>query len=281
MKIRFWGTRGSIPTPGKDKVIYGGNTTCVEVISSDGQRVIIDAGSGIRALGEQLMENREHTELYLLITHIHWDHLLGFPFFSPIHDKDCTIKVDGYPACMKGIRYPFDNQMGDGFFPISFEDLEAQITYIGVLKREPLRIGSMVITKVALTHPQGGFGFRFQDQGREMVFITDNELIPDSEGTGNMDQYIQFCKDAHLLIHDAQYSPTEILKRRGWGHSNYEDTIDLAIKAGVQRLLLFHHDPTRTDEDLKEIEKHCQEMIKRRGSGLQVEAAREGQELVP
>ncbi|RLB25006.1 MAG: MBL fold metallo-hydrolase [Deltaproteobacteria bacterium] len=279
MRIKFWGTRGSIATPGKDTVTYGGNTTCVEVTSSEGQRVVIDAGSGIRLLGEHMKAKGEHAALYLLITHIHWDHLLGFPFFSPIHDKQCKIKVDGYPTCMKGIRYAFDNQMGDGFFPISFEDLEAEITYLGVLKREALRIGDMVIDKVPLTHPQGGFGFRFQDQGKVVVFITDNELSAKGQSPDTMEQYVRFSEGADLLIHDAQYTPGEISQRKGWGHSNFEDTLELAIRAGVGRLLLFHHDPTRTDKELEAIERRCRTIVKERGSELEVEAAREGEEI--
>ncbi len=279
MKIKFWGTRGSIATPGKETVTYGGNTTCVEVVSPQGHRVVIDAGSGIRLLGDLLEITSESTEIYLLITHIHWDHLLGFPFFSPIHDSGCKIKVDGYPSCMKGIRYPFDNQMGDGFFPISFEDLEAEITYLGVVKKEPLHIGEMVIDKVALTHPQGGFGFRFREQGKTLVFITDNELPREGESPELMDRYVAFSEGADLLIHDAQYTPDEFSGRRGWGHSNYEDTVKLAMRAGVRKLILFHHDPSRTDKEVSEIEKHCRRIAKEQRSDLEVEAAREGAEV--
>ena len=280
MKIKFWGTRGSIATPGKDTVIYGGNTTCVEVASSQGHRIVIDAGSGIRVLGEHISAAEDPAELHLLITHIHWDHLLGFPFFAPIHEKWWKIKVDGYPTCMKGIRYPFDNQMGDGFFPISFEDLEAEITYLGVIKREPLQIGDMEIDKVDLTHPQGGFGFRFREHGKTIVFITDNELPPEDESANLMDRYIAFSEGASLLIHDAQYTPDEFSKRRGWGHSNYESTVKLAIRAGVRKLILFHHDPSRTDKEVREIERDCRKIVKRQKSALEVEAAREGAEIV-
>ncbi|RLB34825.1 MAG: MBL fold metallo-hydrolase [Deltaproteobacteria bacterium] len=280
MKIKFWGTRGSIASPGRDTVKYGGNTTCVEVISSEGARIVVDAGSGIRLLGEHIRDAEERADLYLLITHIHWDHLLGFPFFSPIHDEKAEIKVDGYPTCMKGIRYPFDNQMGDGFFPISFEDLEAKITYLGVLKREPLRIGGMVVDKVVLNHPQGGYGYKFEQDGKTFVFITDNELGPAGQKDGIQHLYVEFCKGADILVHDAQYTPEEFSARRGWGHSNFEDALELALRAGVRKLLLFHHDPTRTDKELEAIEQRCRKIVKDRDSTLEVEAAREGEELV-
>ncbi len=280
MKFKLWGTRGSIATPGRETVTYGGNTTCVELTSLEGHRIVIDAGSGIRILGEHIRATEEPAELYLLITHIHWDHLLGFPFFSPIHERRWKINVDGYPTCMKGIRYPFDNQMGDGFFPISFEDLEAEITYLGVLKRQPLRIGEMIIDKVDLTHPQGGFGFRFREHGKVLVFITDNELPPQGEGSDLVDRYIKFSEGADTLIHDAQYTPEEFSERRGWGHSNYEDAVRLAIRAGVRKLILFHHDPSRTDKEVSVIERHCKRIVKDQKSGLEVEAAREGAEIV-
>jgi len=280
MKVKFWGTRGSIATPGQDTAIYGGNTTCVEVVCNEGQRVVIDAGSGLRLLGEYMRDAGEHTSLYLLITHIHWDHLLGFPFFSPIHDEKTEIMVDGYPTCIKGIRYAFDNQMGDGFSPISFEDLEAKITYLGVLKREILRIGDVMIDKVPLNHPQGGYGYRFEEEGKRFVFITDNELNLSGEGHGIPELYVRFCEGADILVHDAQYTPEEFSMRRGWGHSNFEDALELALKAGVKKLLLFHHDPTRTDKQLEAIEQRCKKIVKDRGSDVEVEAAREGQELV-
>ncbi|MEJ2025166.1 MAG: MBL fold metallo-hydrolase, partial [Deltaproteobacteria bacterium] len=122
MKIKFWGTRGSIAAPGKDTALYGGNTTCLELTLESGRTVIVDAGTGIRRLGEQLQALEGPVDIHLLITHIHWDHVLGFPFFGPIYDPATNIVLDGYPTCMKGLRYTFDNKMGDGFFPVRFDD---------------------------------------------------------------------------------------------------------------------------------------------------------------
>jgi phosphoribosyl 1,2-cyclic phosphodiesterase len=129
MKITFWGTRGSIASPGRDTAIYGGNTTCLEIVLNSGRRVVVDAGTGIRVLGEQLSKGKEKVDIHLLITHIHWDHVLGFPFFKPLYDPSTKIRVDGYPTCMKGLRFTFDNKMGDGFFPVKFSELKAQIPF--------------------------------------------------------------------------------------------------------------------------------------------------------
>ena len=148
MKIKFWGTRGSIPVPGKDTTKFGGNTTCVEITLSSKRVVIIDSGTGIRELGEKLLKEGKNTDIHLLITHIHWDHVLGFPFFNPIYDSSTTIHIDGNPNCLKGLRYTFDNKMGDGFFPIKFEDLAAKITYLEKLVNGRLEIDGAVIALV-------------------------------------------------------------------------------------------------------------------------------------
>ncbi len=176
MIVRFWGTRGSIAAPGKDTTVYGGNTTCVEVILGGGRRVVIDAGTGIRLLGRRLEEEMERVEIHLLITHIHWDHVLGFPFFGPVYKESTRLFIDGYPSCMKGLRYAFDNHMGDGFFPVRFDELKAQVHYLDTLSRGPLEIEGTLIETIPLQHPQGGFGYRFTEGDKTLVFITDNEL---------------------------------------------------------------------------------------------------------
>ena len=140
MRIKFWGTRGSIAVPGKGTTLYGGNTTCLEVTLESRRKVIIDAGTGIRPLGEKLTAKKEAVDIYLLITHIHWDHVLGFPFFDPIYNQSTKISIDGYPTCMKGLKATFDNKMGDGFFPIKFDALKAKIHYLDRLSHGKLEI---------------------------------------------------------------------------------------------------------------------------------------------
>ena len=275
MKVTFWGTRGSIPAPGKETILYGGNTTCLEIVLQGGSRVILDAGTGIRILGEKLARENEKVEVTLLITHIHWDHVMGFPFFSPIYTASNKITVDGYPTCMKGISHAFDTRMGDGFFPVKFNDLKATIRHLDQLARGPLEIDGTTIDTVPLHHPQGGFGYRFREGGKTLVFITDNELRGDPWPGRGPEDYIRFCKDADVLIHDAQYTPQEIDERRGWGHSDYEAAFELADRAQVKRLILFHHDPARSDSEVTAVKIHCQDMAKKKNSHMIIDAAKE------
>lgn len=272
MNVTFWGTRGSTPVPGKDTIIYGGNTTCLEIDLEAGKKVIVDAGTGIRALGDELESYKNEKELYLLITHIHWDHVFGFPFFMPIYNASTRILVDGYSQCMKGLRYSFDNKMGDGFFPIRFEELDADIQFIDKLSNGYLDIDGVVIDSVPLRHPQGGLGFRFRERDKTLVFLTDNELGNDQESFG---RYVMFCEGADVLIHDSHYIPQEIPYHRGWGHSDYLSAINLALKANVKKLILFHHAPERKDSDMVKMVIQCQDLVKEKESALQIEAAKE------
>ena len=279
MRIKFWGTRGSIPVPGGNTTIYGGNTTCLELTFLSGKKVIVDAGTGIRALGEELNSENERLDIHLLITHIHWDHVLGFPFFAPIYDPSTRIQIDGYHTCMKGLRSTFDSKMGDGFFPIKFDEIKAEVTYLDRLKQSELEIDGTVIDSVPLQHPQGGFGFRFREAEKTLVFITDNELREDAWEGRNPDGYAKFAEGAEMLIHDCQYTPEEIDKRHGWGHSDYEAVVDLAHKANVKKLVLFHHDPSRKDPEVKAIKIQCEKLAKARNSTMIIDAAKEGSEL--
>ena len=280
MKVKFWGTRGSIAVPGKDTTRFGGNTTCVEINLESGLRILIDSGTGIRPLGEELLANGESLDIHLLITHIHWDHITGFPFFAPIFRPEARITIDGYPTCMKGLRVPFDNRLGDGFFPIGFDALKADIRYLDRVHRGPLELDGVVIRGVPLQHPQGGLGYRFQEGDKSLVFITDNELTVDSWAGRHPDDFARFCEGADILIHDAQYTPAERSGRIGWGHSDHDATVRLAIQSGVRRLILFHHDPSRTDQELAKLVQHCRSLASESRAGLQVEAAREGHSFV-
>lgn len=279
MKVKFWGTRGSIPVPGKDTTIYGGNTTCLEITLEVGTKVIVDAGTGLRPLGRKLFAENKEVVAYLLMTHIHWDHLLGFPFFAPIYEPTTKIFVDGFPTCMKGLRAPFDNKFGDGFFPIKFNDLSADIRFLDRLNRGPLEIDDVVIDSIPLQHPQGGYGFRFREGKKTLVFITDNELTEESWSGRHPNDYINFCKDADVLIHDAQYTPEERSKRIGWGHSDYAAAVNLAVDAHVRRLILFHHDPTRKDPELLLLQSECEKLAEDRNAETKIEAAMESSEF--
>ncbi len=277
MKIKFWGTRGSTPVPGKDTIIYGGNTTCLEINLRSGKKVIIDAGTGIRSLGMEFESHKEDVDIYLLITHIHWDHIFGFPFFSPIYKSSTRILVDGYSSSMKGLRYSFDNKMGDGFFPVRFEELKADIQFMNKLSHGSLKVDGIIIDSIPLRHPQGGLGFRFREGSKTLVFLTDNELDVKEK---SFSDYIAFCQGADILIHDSHYRPEERPEHRGWGHSDYQSALDLALKANVKKLVLFHHAPERKDSDIIKIIILCQDLIKKSNSNLEIEAAKENSVFV-
>ncbi|RPI79526.1 MAG: MBL fold metallo-hydrolase [Desulfobacteraceae bacterium] len=278
MQVKFWGTRGSIAVPGAETTVYGGNTTCLEITPANGRRVIIDAGTGIRALGAKLAQESPATEILLLITHIHWDHVLGFPFFAPIYDSRSKIVIDGLPSCIKGLRYAFDNKMGDGFFPIKFSDLKAKITFLKKVGQDKLEIDGMRIESMLLQHPQGALGFRIWEQGKSLVFMTDNELKTDRKRA--FKKQVDFCREADVLIHDAQYTPAENRERRGWGHSDYQAALELAVAAHVKKLVLFHHDPSRIDTQQAGLTEACRHLAKEQNAGLLIESAKENSEWV-
>jgi phosphoribosyl 1,2-cyclic phosphodiesterase len=277
MEIRLWGTRGSIPSPGPDTLEFGGNTTCLEVVLHSGRRIVIDGGTGIRLLGEHLKTAVATVRIHLLLTHNHWDHLIGLPFFFPIYREDSEIKVDGWPLAFQALKRVFDDHMGDGFFPVAFEQLKAHITFLNKIARHPLVLDDVQIDALPLNHPQGCLGFRFQEEGHTLVFITDNEL--GLNGGSRFPDFVKFAKGADLLIHDAQYLPQEMPTHRGWGHSTYEEAVRLALEAEVKSLLLTHHDPARKDSEVREIVSRARQFATASDGLLVIDAAREGEAI--
>lgn len=273
MEIKFWGTRGSIPAPGPHTLEFGGNTSCVEVLLNSGRRIVIDGGTGLRLLGRRLMEDGAPVSIHLLLSHGHWDHLLGIPFFVPIYQETTEILVDGWPPAFQAMTRVFDSHMGDGFFPVAFDHLKARIDYLNRLAHGPLDIDGVHIDVISLNHPQGGFGFRLREGRHSMVFITDNEL--GAHHGHRMTEFVEFVQGVDLLIHDAQYLPTDMVERRGWGHSTYEEAVTLAQQAGVHNLILTHHDPSRSDAEVEKIIEMARQM-KGSENPHYIDAAREG-----
>jgi phosphoribosyl 1,2-cyclic phosphodiesterase len=274
MEIRFWGTRGSVPAPGPHTLEFGGNTCCVEVLLNSGRRVVIDGGTGIRLLGKELKKRGGPVQFHLLLTHCHWDHLLGLPFFAPIYQADTEILVDGWPRAFQAMTRIFDDQMGNGYFPVAFDQLKARIDFINRLSRGRLKLDGARIDSIPLNHPQGGLGFRFRDGDSTMVFITDNELGLD--GGVRFQDFVRFARGCDLLIHDAQYLPEEIAEHRNWGHSTYEEAVQLALAAGAKSLLLTHHDPGRSDAEVEAIIGKARHLAASRGNPPYIDGAREG-----
>jgi phosphoribosyl 1,2-cyclic phosphodiesterase len=280
MYIKFWGTRGSIASPGPDTVKYGGNTACVEVVSNTGKRVVIDAGTGIRGLGDELVQTGQPVNLTLLLTHTHWDHILGMAFFKPIYLDSTVINIDGCPKAFWGLANVFDDRKGNGYFPVAFDELKARIRHLEKIPHGLLQLGDLSIHGVETNHPQGGMGFKIRENGRCLVFLTDNELAADAPLGRRPADFAEFAHGCDLLIHDAQYLPEEMDAHRGWGHSSFADAVELALQARVPHLILFHHDPERTDRAIQEIEARARKLVKTRKGSLKVTAAREGETIL-
>jgi phosphoribosyl 1,2-cyclic phosphodiesterase len=254
--IRCWGARGSVPVSGKDYLRYGGDTACVEVRTKQDSVVIIDAGTGIRRLGNLLLSEDKH-DYTMIFTHVHWDHIMGFPFFRPVFMRNTRIAMLGCPFQLPTFRETISPIMEIPYFPVNIENVKAKITYNDFCPGK-LKIDDMTITAIALSHPNGGMGFRFEEDGRSFVYLTDNELGYRHPGSMKYDDYVAFSKNADILVHDAEYLPEEYTATRKGGHSSYTDALRLAHEAGAARLGLFHHNQDRTDEALDLIVGDCQ-----------------------
>ncbi len=264
MLIKCWGSRGSTPISGQQYLKYGGDTTCIQVTAQSGQTVIIDAGTGIRRLGESL---GSHAACHLLLTHAHFDHVAGFNFFKPLLHSDAVVEIQN--SCFSGVtvEHIFNTLMSPPLFPITPNDLKATVRYRTDLTGT-FSIGSLGVETMALNHPNGGFGFRFTEAGKRFVFLTDNEIGFDHGAGTGFDDYLSFAGDADLLFHDAEFTPDEYRMRRGWGHSTYTEALDLGLRSGAKRLGLFHLNQNRTDCQVDHIQADCRSRIKSEGSTL-------------
>lgn len=287
--VKFWGTRGSIPTPSSWTRVYGGNTSCVEVRFGD-DVFICDAGSGIRELGKDLLQRNPRPKvLHLLITHTHWDHIQGFPFFAPAYLRDTEIRIYGQSAEDNSPYRLLSGQMHSDYFPVSFLDLGARVIP-DAFEQGRKEIGGVVVRSFPLHHPGGCHGFLFEKEGCKIVYATDNELVvhpgetfPDFFHEGALrrvpESLVATARGADLLIADAQFDEKEYASRINWGHSSCCSATDLAIQAGVKNLALFHHDPESTDEAVDVKIQTCLHRAAKFGAELVIFAAREGMEL--
>ncbi|MFQ5354833.1 MAG: MBL fold metallo-hydrolase [Thermodesulfobacteriota bacterium] len=276
MKIHCWGSRGSVTVSGREYIEYGGDTSCIEVTGSTGELIIIDAGTGIRTLGNELVK-KEELRINLLITHAHWDHLSGFPFFAPIYDKKCNINVYGPHPTQESLKKIISNTMSAPYFPIAFEDIKAYMTFPRMNGRD-YTIGSILVKTIPLRHPSEGVGYSLSEQGKRFVFLTDNELGQNHSNGLKYNNYVEFARDADLLFHDAEYRRDEYKKTKGWGHSAYLDAVKLGLDAGVKALGLFHHNQERTDSEINSIVDECREVIAENGSKMKCFAVARGYE---
>jgi phosphoribosyl 1,2-cyclic phosphodiesterase len=274
MQIRFWGTRGSVPVSGRQYVRYGGDTTCVELRTDGGELIVIDAGSGIRALGNHLLSEAPR-EINLILTHAHLDHLLGFPFFKPLYRPSFSLHILGSPCAQLSVKEMVSGAMAPPNFPLRLDDARADISF-REHSLDALTLGGLVIRPITLSHPNGGMGYRFVEDGRSFVFLTDNELGYRHAEGGTLEDYVQFCAGADLLVHDAQFTPEEYPRARKWGHSTFVDALELALRAEVRSLGLFHHDPDRGDPEVDGMVRRCREIALQRAADVECFAAAQG-----
>lgn len=260
MYIKCWGSRGSSPVSGREYLKYGGDTTCIEIRTKTNDIIIIDAGTGLRRLGIQLIKEDIH-KFNFIFTHAHWDHLMGFPFFKPIFMKSSEIIVFRCPMPDKHVEKMISRVMTPPNFPIKYADLKAKISYRDGCPNS-FQIGSITIEPIILSHPNSGCGYKFTEDGKSFVFLTDNELGFKHKGGLDREDYIEFSKDADVLFHDAEYTPKEYKTSIEWGHSVYTDVVDLAIEANVKKLGLFHVNQERTDTQMDKMVSDSNKIIK-------------------
>jgi phosphoribosyl 1,2-cyclic phosphodiesterase len=272
VKVKFYGTRGSISVSEKDCVEFGGNTSCVLVKFPNERILIFDAGTGIRRLGNDLMANghEQHDNIFIALSHTHWDHIQGFPFFSLAYDprRNLTLGIPGGITKANNLHDIFTTQMQEEFFPVSLENMGANISCWEPNIDKYTSPFGVHVTTIRHQHPGGANSYRVEDDGKVLVYCTDIE-----HGESIDPKIVDFSRDADLLIHDAQYTSEELPQRKGWGHSTWEQAVEVAEQAGAKRLALFHHDPMHTDSFLLHVEKQCQ--VRFRGSVM----AREGMEI--
>lgn len=283
--VRFWGVRGSIPTPGPRTRRYGGNTSCLEM-RSDNTVLIFDAGTGLRELGVSLLRNppREGLDLHLFLSHPHWDHIQGFPFFGPAYLPSTTLTVYGSEQ-NENYRL-LSGQMSNAYFPVAFKDLSAKIVP-KAFKDDVVQAGDFVVKRFEQKHPGGSSGFRVEHGGHVAVYATDSELdqlLTDRDAPVKSPRtlrrlpaaQVNAVKNADLLIADAQYTDEEYPAKVGWGHARSNTVVDLAIQAGVRLLALTHHDPMQSDRDVDAKVFTASERARAIGAELEVFGAREG-----
>ncbi len=250
LRFRFWGVRGSTPTPQVENLTFGGNTSCVEIRTAENKSIILDAGSGIRNLGNTLLREAAGNpiDVKLFLTHFHWDHIQGMPFFAPIYGpKNSVSFYTGVPH--RDLQETLEGQMAQPYFPVEFDQVAAKRSFVNIEQGGHVEADGMKVIPVALNQTQGATGYRIECHGAVIVYATDYE-----HGVAKYDDILrEYAAGADILVCDAQYTPTEYESHKGWGHSTWQNAVQVARDAKARQLLLFHHDPSHDDQTMMRI----------------------------
>ncbi len=282
--VRFWGTRGTIPSPGAHTARYGGNTACVEVRDGRGHLVILDAGTGIRGLGKHLtgLAAPDGLRAHIVLSHAHWDHIQGLPYFAPFFRKGNVITVWGPKQGDIGMEEILRQLMQPVVFPVPLDALAATLE-VKHVNSEPIETEGCTITSMRVRHPAVTLGYRLaMPGGVSIVYVTDDELGPAGKydvGPKWRQRFVEFIGGADLLIHDAMYTPEEYATHAGWGHSTFVEAVQLACESGAKRLALFHHEPEHSDAGMDDVLRLARDVGTKDGGGVEIVAAAEGMQL--
>ena len=251
--VKFWGTRGSNPTVDEDKVKYGGDTSCVEILTADNEAIILDMGTGIRNLGKQILSNPDYPKtLNIFLSHYHWDHIMGFLSFKPLFNKNYTINIYGQNKNTPINTLP-DILLKSDFWPVNLNMINAKLNFKS-FESSSITINNTKISYTVHGHPNGANSFKVENNGKKIIYTTDCE-----HPIGHLNlNVVELAKDADLLIHDAHFTINDLIDHKGWGHSSWKQAVDVAIKSKAKKLILFHHSPDYSDKKVSEIEDNAQ-----------------------
>jgi phosphoribosyl 1,2-cyclic phosphodiesterase len=304
MRVRFWGVRGSLPVPGLKTERYGGNTSCVEVRSAAGTRVVVDAGTGIRKLGKELSQtDGGRSDVHLLISHTHWDHIQGLPFFSPLYQKGSRLSVYARKRDDVHLRAVFASQTDVPYFPVPFDETQATIDFRELHDSAEFEIADVKVSCARLNHPYIATAYRLQADGASVVYVSDtapfadilfeDQFIPNPPAPSAQlseadrqrlfvmrDRVVRLCEGADLVIYDTMFTPEDYQRIPHYGHSRPSDALEICRAAGARSLALFHHAPERSDAEVDAIVADTRETVRRFGGSIDVVGAYEGMDVV-
>ena len=272
LEIRFWGVRGSVATPSQENLGYGGNTSCVEIRGGSGQIAIFDAGTGLRNLGEDLLRQSAgpNVKVNVFLTHYHWDHIQGLPFFGPLYREGCEITFHASEK-LGPLRERLRRQMSAPYFPVDFDSVAARLHFVEI-DGAGAQAGDLRVTCFPMHHPQGAAGFRVESPSGVVVYASDLE-----PGNAEMDRVVRESSEgADALIYDSQFTPEEYEAHKGWGHSHWREAAAVARDARVKELILFHHDPSHDDQTMSRIEEAARGLFERASAAREITAPSAG-----